>query len=87
MINLNSSSLILLSISASDICEAIVSSLALANMLIFKCFSALIVVCFTTILPNNEINPVAAAPISKPITTGVDTTVANNAAPVTPLLL
>ena len=41
--------------------------------------------CFpTTTLPNKEINPVAAAPISKPKTMGAATTVANNAAPVTP---
>ena len=43
----------------------------------------MIVVFFTTILPNNEINPVAAAPISKPKTTVAATTVANNEAPVT----
>ena len=84
MISLNSSSLILLSINASDICEAIVFNLALANVLIIKCFSALIVVFFTTLLPINEMNPVAIAPISKPKAMGTATTVDNKATPVAP---
>ena len=81
MINLNSSSLIWLSIIALDICEAIVSNLELAATLIFKCFSALIVVFFTAILPNSEIAPVAAPLIRNPKAIGDPTPVANNTAP------
>ena len=81
MINLNSSSLIKLSIIAFDICEAIVSNLAAARVLIFKCFSALIVVFLPSILPIIEIPPVAAPLIPKPKAIGAPTPVDNKTAP------
>ena len=70
IINLNSSSLIKSSVNALDTCEAIVSNFALANVFIFKCFSALIVVFLTTILPNNEKAPATAPPIPNPNAAG-----------------
>ena len=81
MINLNSSSLIKLSIIALDICEAIVSNFALAKVLVFKCFSALIVVFLPNILPIIEIPPVAAPLIPKPKAIGAPTPVDNKTAP------
>ena len=56
----------------------IVSNLALANILIFKCFFALIVVFLTAILANNE---VATPLIPSPKAIAAATTVANNTAP------
>ena len=61
--------------------QAIVSNLALANILIFKCFSALIVVFLTATLPNNEIAPVATPLIPNPKAIGEPTPVANKTAP------
>ena len=81
MINLNSSSLIWSSINALEICEATVSNLELASILIFKCFSALIVVFLTTTLQNNEIALVATPLIPSPKAIGEATPVANNMAP------
>ena len=81
MINLNSSSLIKLSIIALDICEAIVSNLADAKVLIFKCFSALVVVFFEKKLPINEMAPVTAPLIPKAKAKGAPTPVPSKTAP------
>ena len=81
MINLNSSSLIKLSIIAFDTWEAIVSNFAAAKVLIFKCFSALVVVFLTTILPIDEMAPVAAPLIPKATANGASTPVDNITAP------
>ena len=70
-----------MSIIALDICDAIVSNLALAVVLIFKCFSALRVALVTAILPNSDIAPVAAPLIPNPKAIGAPTPVANNTAP------
>ena len=55
--------------------------MALAATLIFKSFSALIIVFFTAILPNSEIAPVAAPLIPNPKAMCDPTPVANNTAP------
>ena len=70
-----------MSIIALDISDAIVSNLALAAILIFKCFSALSVVFLTAILPNSDIAPVAAPLIPNPKVIGAPIPVANNKAP------
>ena len=65
MIKLNSSLLIKLSIKALDICDAMVSSLAAAKVLIFKCFSALVVAFLLKILPIKDMAPVTTPLIPK----------------------
>ena len=70
-----------MSIIVLNICEAIVSNLALAAILIFKCFSALSVVFLTAILPNNEIAPVATPLIPRPKAIGAAIPIANYTAP------
>ena len=73
IINLNSSSLTKSSVNALDTCEAIISNFELANVFIFKCFSPLIVVFLTTILPINENAPATIPPIPNPNATGEPT--------------
>ena len=64
MIKLNSSLFIKLSIKAFDIWDAMVSSLAAAKVLIFKCFSAFVVAFFEKILPIKDMAPVTTPLIS-----------------------
>ena len=71
------------SVNALDTCEAIVSNFALANVFIFKCFSAQIVVFLTTILPNNENAPTAAPSIPNANAAGEPTPLANKTAAAT----
>ena len=71
------------SVNALDTCEAIVSNFALANVFIFKCFSALIVVFLTTILPNNKKAPAAAPPIPNASAAGEPMPLVNKTAAAT----
>ena len=59
-----------------------VSSLAAAKVLIFKCFSALVVAFFEKILPIKDMAPVTTPLIPKAKAKGAPTPVANKTAPV-----
>ena len=82
MIKLNSSLLIKLSIKAFDIWDAMVSSLAAAKVLIFKCFSALVVAFLLKILPIKDMAPVTTPLIPNAKAKGAPTPVPNKAADV-----
>ena len=57
------------------------SSLAVARVLIFKCFSALVVALFEKILPINDTTPVTTPLIPKAKAKGAPTPVDNKTAP------
>ena len=69
------------SINALDTWDAIVSSLAAANVLIFKCFSAFVVAFLLKILPIKDIKPVAAPLTPQAKAKGAPTPEASNTAP------
>ena len=65
------------------------SSLAVARVLIFKCFSALVVAFFEKILPINEMAPVTTPLIPKAKAKGAPTPVDNKTAlvPSAPIVI